>query len=64
MKRLLLLLPLLLSACGTPVDYLSCDAMYRAKARVEARLRDFASDPVASADLVKVTDDLKAEGCF
>ena len=60
MKRLLLLLPLLLSVCGTPVDYLRCDAMYRAK----ARLRDFASDPVASADLVKVTVDLKAEGCF
>ena len=64
MKRLLLLLPLLLSSCGTPVDYLRCDAMFRAKARVEARLRDVASDPVASADLVKVTDDLKREGCF
>ena len=44
--------------------YLRCDAMFRAKARVEERLRDAASDPVASADLVKVTDDLKAEGCF
>ena len=63
-KRLLLLLPLLLSACGTPVDYLRCDAIFRAKARVEERLRDVASDPVASADLVKVTDDWKAEGCF
>ena len=65
MKRLLLLLSLLLlSACGTPVDYLRCDAIFRAKARVEERLRDVASDPVASADLVKVTDDWKAEGCF
>ena len=62
MKRLLL--PLLLTACGTPVDYLRCDAMFRAKSRVEERLRDANSDPVASADLVKVTDDLKAEGCF
>ena len=37
MKRLLLTLPLLLSACTTPVDYLRCDAMFRAKARVEER---------------------------
>jgi len=64
MKRLLLVLPLLLSACTTPVDYLRCDAMFRAKARVEERLRDADSDPVASADLLQVTDDLKTEGCF
>ena len=64
MKRLLLTLPLLLSACTTPVDYLRCDAMLRAKARVEERLRDAASDPVASANLLKVTADLKTEGCF
>ena len=49
MKRLLLLLPLLLIACTTPLDYLRCDAMFRAKSRVEERLRDAASDPVASA---------------
>ena len=64
MKRLLLLLPLLLGACAAPVDYVRCDAMVRAKARVEERLRDAVSDPVASADLLKVTDDLKTEGCF
>ena len=64
MKRLLLVLPILLSACATPVDYLRCDAMFRAKARVEERLRDADSDPVASADLLQVTDDLKTEGCF
>ena len=64
MKRLLLLLPLLLSACTPPVDYLRCDAMFRAKARVEERLRDAVSDPVASADLLKVNEDLKTEGCF
>ena len=57
-------MPLLLSACTTPVDYLRCDAMFRAKARVEERLRDADSDPVASADLLQVTDDLKTEGCF
>ena len=64
MKRLLLFLPLLLSACTTPVDYLRCDAMFRAKARVTERLSVDASDPVASADLLKVNDDLKTEGCF
>ncbi len=64
MKRLLLLLPLLLTACGTPIDYLRCDAMFRAKARVEERIRVDASDAVASADLSKVVDDLKTEGCF
>ena len=64
MKRLLLLLPLLLSACGVPVDYLRCDAMARAKARVEERLRDAVSDPVASEDLLKVNSDWKTEGCF
>ena len=64
MKRLLLLLPLLLSACTPPVDYLRCDAMFRAKARVEERIRDAVSDPVASADLLKVNEDLKKEGCF
>ena len=64
MKRLLLILPLLLSACTTPVDYLRCDAMFRAKARVEERLRDTVSDSVPSLDLLKVTADLKAEGCF
>ena len=64
MKRLLVLLPLLLSACGAPVDYLRCDAMVRAKIRVEERLRVDASDPVASADLSKVNEDWKSEGCF
>ena len=64
MKRLLLFLPLLLSACTTPVDYLRCDAMFRAKARVTERLSVDASDPVASADLSKVVNDLKTEGCF
>ena len=64
MKRLLLLLPLLLSACGAPVDYLRCDAMARAKVRVEQRLRDAVSDPVASEDLLKVNSDWKTEGCF
>ena len=64
MKRLLLLLPLLLNACTPPVDYLRCDAMFRAKARVEERLRDVISDPVPSQDLLKVTADLKTEGCF
>ena len=49
MKRLLLLLPLLVTACVAPVDYLRCDAMVRAKARLEERLRVDASDPVASA---------------
>ena len=38
--------------------------MFRAKARVEERLRDADSDPVASADLLQVTDDLKTDGCF
>ena len=64
MKKLLLLLPLLLSACGTPVDYLRCDAMFRAKARVEARLKDAVSDPAPSRDLLRVNADLKTEGCF
>ena len=63
MTRLLVLLPLLLSACGAPVDYLRCDAMVRAKTRVE-ELRVDASDPVASADLSKVNEDWKSEGCF
>ena len=64
MNRLVLILPLLLSACTTPVDYLRCNAMFRAKARVQERLRDAVSDPVASADLLKVNEDLKTEGCF
>ena len=64
MKRLLLTLPLLLSACTTPVDYLRCDAMFRAKARVEERLKDAVSDSAPSLDLLKVTADLKTEGCF
>ena len=64
MKRLVVILPLLLSACTTPVDYLRCDAMFRAKARVEERLRDTVSDSAPSLDLLKVTADLKAEGCF
>ena len=64
MKRLVLILPLLLSACTTPVDYLRCDAMFRAKARVQERLRDAVSDPAPSQDLLKVTADLKTEGCF
>ena len=64
MKRPLLLLPLLLSACGAPVDYLRCDAMFRAKTRVEERLRVDATDPVALADLSKVNEDWKSEGCF
>ena len=51
MKRLLLILPLLLSACTTPVDYLRCDAMFRAKARVEERLRDTVPDSAPSLDL-------------
>jgi len=38
--------------------------MFRAKARVEERIRDAVSDPVASADLLKVNEDLKTEGCF
>ena len=57
MKRLVLILPLLLSACTTPVDYLRCDAMFRAKARVEERLRDTISDSAPSLDLLKVTAD-------
>ena len=64
MNRLVLILPLLLSACTTPVDYLRCDAMFRAKARVQERLRDAVSDPVASADLLKMTADLNTEDCF
>ena len=64
MNRLLLLLPLLVTACVAPVDYLRCDAMVRAKARLEERLRVDASDPVASADLSKVNEDWKSEGCF
>ena len=64
MKRLLLILPLLLSACTTPVDYLRCNAMFRAKARVQERLRDAVSDPVPSQDLLKMTADLNTEGCF
>ena len=32
--------------------------MFRAKARVQERLRDAVSDPVASADLLKMTADL------
>ena len=55
MNRLVLILPLLLSACTTPVDYLRCDAMFRAKARVQERLRDAVSDPVPSQDLLKMT---------
>ena len=38
--------------------------MFRAKARVEERIRDAVSDPVASADLLKMTADLNTEGCF
>ena len=38
--------------------------MFRAKARVEERLRDAVSDPAPSQDLLKVTADLKTEGCF
>ena len=64
MNRLVLILPLLLSACTTPVDYLRCDAMLRAKARVQERLRDAVSDPVPSQDLLKMTADLNTEGCF
>ena len=64
MNRLVLILPLLLSACTTPVDYMRCDAMFRAMARAEERLRDTVSDSVPSLDLLKVTADLKAEGCF
>ena len=64
MKRLLLLLPLLLSACGAPMDYLRCNAMTRAKARIEDRLRDAVSDSVASEDLSKVNSDWKTEGFF
>ena len=63
-KQVLLLLPLLLSACGTPVDYLRCDAMFRAKARVEERLKVDASDPVASEEFLKVNADCETEGCF
>ena len=37
--------------------------MFRAKARVQERLRDAVSDPVASADLLKMTA-LNTEGCF
>ena len=39
MKRLLLLLPLLLTPAAQAVDYVRCDAMVRAKARVEEQLR-------------------------
>ena len=38
--------------------------MFRAKDRVEQWLKDAASDPVASADPLKVSNDLKTEGCF
>ena len=38
--------------------------MFRAQARVEEPMRDAGSDPVASADLLKVTADLNTEGCF
>ena len=66
MKRLLLLLPLLLSAYGTTVDCLRCDAMFRAKARVEARLKDVVSDPAPSKDLlmeftVKILSELEVK---
>ena len=64
MKQALLLIQLLVSGCSAPVDYLRYDAMFLAKDRVEQRLRDAASDPVASADLLKVSNDLKTEGCF
>ncbi len=38
--------------------------MFRTKARVEERLRDALCDPAPSQDLLKVTADLKTEGCF
>ena len=64
MKQALLLIQLHVSGCSAPVDYLRCDAMFRAKDRVEQWLRDAATDPVTSADLLKVSNDLKTEGCF
>ena len=38
--------------------------MFRAKARVEERIQNAVSDLIASADLLKVNEDLKTEGCF
>ena len=64
MKQALLLIQLIVSGCSAPVDYLRYDSMFLAKDPVEQWLRDAASDPVASAGLLKVSNDLKTDGCF
>ena len=38
--------------------------MFRAKARVQERLRDAVSEALPSQDLLKMTADLNTEGCF